>query len=439
MDVGGVTELFAQLAIERKILLVSRHKTLLCQVAVALSSLIFPLSWNHTLIPILPISMIDVIDAPFPFLIGVQSQILDEALSNQVIEMPQHVTVVNLDACDIQSHELTTVSCKFPQRDFRILNEKLMKATNCVRERPHPDLEMIDDAFMRIMVDPDEVDGQVDAIGVRDAFLEFMSRIMENYKKYIIDPGLSAAGTVNDHAGSKDFFNYDKFRADKDASRPQSFIHKLTQTTNFGLFIESRSLGRSVNDQQIIYFDKISRFKRTGKKPTLVEPFEPTSKIRAEAPSEADLVPDAKYMHEVFPAVLDRSLYYTPRRLQYHREDSMRSVHKQVLTKEQIKAMNEADWARYMAEVIYCMWFHIFASTLPLYMQHASELIFFARNLLKYITVKLQPMQEIEIIYRRMFEACGSCRLQDQVRMLYSEMKSIRHIDPDKITFGTYY
>ena len=31
-----------------------------------------------------------------------------------------------------------------------------MKATNCVDERPHPDLEMIDDAFMRILVDPEE-------------------------------------------------------------------------------------------------------------------------------------------------------------------------------------------------------------------------------------------------------------------------------------------
>lgn len=48
-------------------------------------------------------------------------------------------------------------------------------------ERPHSDLEMIDDAFMRIMVDPDEEDNEIDAIGVRDAFLEFMSRIMENY------------------------------------------------------------------------------------------------------------------------------------------------------------------------------------------------------------------------------------------------------------------
>lgn len=73
--------------------------------------------------------------------------------------MPQHVTIVNLDDCDIQTNELSTNTSKFPQRDFRILKEKVMKATNCVTERPHPDLEMIDDAFMRIMVDPDEIDG----------------------------------------------------------------------------------------------------------------------------------------------------------------------------------------------------------------------------------------------------------------------------------------
>ena len=80
---------------------------------------------------------------------------------------------------------------------------------------------------------------------------------MDNYKKYLKDPGTNGGGSVNDHAASKDFFNFDKFRQEKDASRPQSFIYKLTHTSNFGYFIESRSLGKSVNDEQIIYFDRI--------------------------------------------------------------------------------------------------------------------------------------------------------------------------------------
>lgn len=241
--------------------------------------------------------------------------------------MPQQVTIVNLDSPDIQTSELTVATSKFPATPFKILKEKLMKAANCVDYRPHPDLQLIDDAFMRIMVDPDEEDNQIDALGVRDAFLEFMSRIMENYKKYIRDPGMSAGQPVNDHAGSRHFFNYEKFRADKDASRPQTFIHKLTQTANFSYFIESRSLGKSQHDAQIIFFDRIVKQKRNAKKPVLLEPFEPQKVIRAEAPSEQDLVPDAKYMYEGFPQSLDRSLYYKPRKLQYYREDSVRSVH----------------------------------------------------------------------------------------------------------------
>lgn len=101
------------------------------------------------------------------------------------------MTIVNLDGPDINTNESSVATSKFPNREFKVLKEKLMKATNCVDERPHMDLEMIDDAFMRILVDPEE-DNQVDAIGVRDAFLEFMSRIMENYKKYIKDPGMSS-------------------------------------------------------------------------------------------------------------------------------------------------------------------------------------------------------------------------------------------------------
>jgi len=210
---------------------------------------------------------------------------------------------------------------KFPARELRVLKERLMKATGCIEQRPHPDLASIDDAFMRVMIDPDEEDNQIDALAVRDAFLEFMSRIMENYQKYIKDPGSSKGQPVNDHCQSKDFFNFDKFRADRDASRPQTFIYKLTQTSTFSYFIESRSLGRSVNDEQIIFFDRINKLKRTAKKPSLLEPFEPKKKIRAEQPSDQDLVPDVKYMYETFPASLEKGLYYAPRRLNYYRQE----------------------------------------------------------------------------------------------------------------------
>ena len=72
--------------------------------------------------------------------------------------MPQQVTIVYLDSPDIQTYESTVQTSKFPATPFKILKEKLMKATSSVDYRPHTDLQLIDDAFMRIMVDPDEED-----------------------------------------------------------------------------------------------------------------------------------------------------------------------------------------------------------------------------------------------------------------------------------------
>jgi hypothetical protein len=90
----------------------------------------------------------------------------------------------------------------------------------------------------------------VDEIEVRDAFLEFMSRTMGDYKKYLKDVGGGTKGLQNvpEMANSRDFFDRDKFLASKDSTKRESFLYKLTNTTIFGCFIESRSLGESNHD-----------------------------------------------------------------------------------------------------------------------------------------------------------------------------------------------
>lgn len=77
--------------------------------------------------------------------------------------------------------------------------------------------------------------------------------------------------------------------------------------------------------------------------------------------------------------------------------------------------MNDTEWARYLAEMIYVLWFQTFCTALPMYNAHAKELVYFAKKLLEYINRKLPPMREVEIIYRRLFEVCGTCRLSDEI------------------------
>ena len=99
----------------------------------------------------------------------------------------------------------------------------------------------------------------------------------------------------------------------------------------------------------------------------LIEPFEPTRIIKAEQPSEEGLSSNDVFKYATFPDKLEQELYYKARKLNYYKEDSQRSVHRQVVGKQRISTMNEVEWAKFMAESIYCMWFHIFGATLTQY------------------------------------------------------------------------
>jgi len=71
LNVDTVIEIMTFILLERKVLLISTHKALLTQVINCFASFLYPLQWKHTFIPILPIVMIDILESPFPFLIGI--------------------------------------------------------------------------------------------------------------------------------------------------------------------------------------------------------------------------------------------------------------------------------------------------------------------------------------------------------------------------------
>lgn len=68
-----------------------------------------------------------------------------------------------------------------------------------------------------------------------------MSGLMQGYTKCVIAPD----DQKEEFKDSRDFFDYKKFRAAKDATKPQTLIYKLLETTLFANFIEQRSFGKS--------------------------------------------------------------------------------------------------------------------------------------------------------------------------------------------------
>jgi hypothetical protein len=69
--------LFESALTEGKIILVSKYLGMLTLASESLLLLLWPMSWHHILIPILPANLLGYLQAPVPYIIGVQSTYFD--------------------------------------------------------------------------------------------------------------------------------------------------------------------------------------------------------------------------------------------------------------------------------------------------------------------------------------------------------------------------
>lgn len=74
LSVTNILVLWGILLDEGRVVLRSKHLSLLTPIVEALLSLLFPLTWQGMYIPLLPSNMMDALDAPVPFLVGVNGK-----------------------------------------------------------------------------------------------------------------------------------------------------------------------------------------------------------------------------------------------------------------------------------------------------------------------------------------------------------------------------
>jgi DENN domain-containing protein 5 len=95
LSVGNILVVFGELLQETKICLCSKHYSLLTPAAEALMSLLFPFEWQGLYVPVLSYpSMVDLLDAPVPFLVGLNATYLAEVGPEK---RPHGVVFVDLD------------------------------------------------------------------------------------------------------------------------------------------------------------------------------------------------------------------------------------------------------------------------------------------------------------------------------------------------------
>jgi len=76
LSVGNIMVVFGCLLQETRVAICSKHTALLTAVTESFLSLLFPFVWQGCYIPVMPQNMLDILDAPVPFLVGLHSKYL---------------------------------------------------------------------------------------------------------------------------------------------------------------------------------------------------------------------------------------------------------------------------------------------------------------------------------------------------------------------------
>ncbi|XP_060115890.1 C-myc promoter-binding protein isoform X2 [Heteronotia binoei] len=437
---------------EHKILIHSLRPSVLTSVTEALVSMIFPFHWPCPYIPLCPLALADVLTAPCPFIVGIDSRYFD------LYDPPPDVSCVDLDTNTIsQPGEKRNIAWKIlPKKPCKnLLNtlNNLFQQLTELQQRPR------DDALMELAMNDYDFNSGTKMhlldVEIQEAFLCFMASLLKGYRSYLRPITQAPSETATD---ASSLFELQGFLKSRDRSH-QKFYTLMTKTQTFIRFIEECSFV-SDKDTSLAFFDdcvnKVDT-DRTGD----VRLIELDESYRSEhtvfiTPPEIPHLPNgeelpSQYSYNGFP-VLKQDLFERPAGLLTTRSSkapSRASNPNSPLpmfrrTKQEIKSAHKIAkryssipqmWSRCLLRHCYGLWF----ICLPAYVKVCHSKVRALRTaydvLRKMHAKKIDPPDEV--CYRVLMQLCGQYSQPVlAVRVLF-EMKKAG-VDPNAITYGYY-
>ncbi|KAM4645931.1 DENN domain-containing protein 2C isoform 2-T3 [Amazona ochrocephala] len=212
LSVSHTIRVFASLLLERRVIFVADNLSVLSKCGHAAVATLYPFTWQHTYIPVLPTSMIDIVCSPTPFLIGILSCSLP-----QLQDLPiEEVLIVDLCA-DKFLQEVSD--------EDEILPHKLQAALVQVLEErseilSHQQSDTQDDVPLNSLVS--------------EAFVQFFVEIVGHYSLH-----------MNVTERGERMFQRELFRKSHVSRNVRHFLQFFMETQMFAGFIQDRELRKS--------------------------------------------------------------------------------------------------------------------------------------------------------------------------------------------------
>ncbi|KFO98374.1 DENN domain-containing protein 2C, partial [Calypte anna] len=236
LSVSHMIRVFASLLLERRVIFVADNLSTLSKCGHAAVATLYPFTWQHTYIPVLPSSMIDIVCSPTPFLIGILSCSLP-----QLRDLPiEEVLIVDLcadkflqevsDEDDILPHKLQAALVQILEERSEILS--------------HEQSDTQGDMPLNSLVS--------------EAFVQFFVEIVGHYSLHV---------TVTEKG--ERVFQWEPFRKSHVSRNVRHFLHFFMETQMFAGFVQDRELRKNMvkglfEVRALEYLESISETEQPG-------------------------------------------------------------------------------------------------------------------------------------------------------------------------------
>uniref|UniRef100_A0A8C1X4Z2 DENN/MADD domain containing 4A n=1 Tax=Cyprinus carpio TaxID=7962 RepID=A0A8C1X4Z2_CYPCA len=423
---------------EHKILVHSLRPAVLTSVTEALVSMIFPFHWPCPYIPLCPLALADVLSAPCPFIVGVDSRYFD------LYEPPTDISCVDLDTNTItHKEERRSLTWKIlPRKACKHLINTLSSLHQQLDEGYREEGQM--EAFMSER-EPGSGGKSLETLEleIQEAFLRFMAAILKGYRSYLLPITQAPSEKSTD---SSSLFDLQGFLKSRDRSH-QKFYTLMTKTQMFIRFIEECSFV-SDKDASLAFFDdcvdKLFGTEKGGKvdsdKPEDTRLIELDKSHRSEhtvyiTPPELPALPEGEEPPMIYR--YNRRFWDTYSHLQDGPRVPKATSAMRHITQRMAKTYSSIPqmWSKCLLRHCHGLWF----MCLPAYVSacHSKvRVLHTAYDVLRNMQdKKLQPPDEV--CYRVLMQLCGQYGQPVlAVRVLF-EMKKAG-VQPNAITYGYY-
>eukprot|EP00742_Colponemidia_sp_Colp-10_P007047 GILJ01007564.1.p1 GENE.GILJ01007564.1~~GILJ01007564.1.p1 ORF type:complete len:818 (+),score=135.80 GILJ01007564.1:88-2541(+) len=256
LDTNNLLNLFTCILLEKRIVLYSADFSVLTPICEALTSLLFPICWQHVYVPVLPQALLQYVIAPVPFIMGVHKSCVISGLQALAASEGEPIVLVDIDlnlvaVTDVipdlpepaASELRSRLNTELPMRRRGTVEVPFVFQVKETNQNSPLKRESIEDGFWN---------GRIKT--VREGFLRFFLRLFRNYRSYMKPTkGIKGLFQRNSELKEGQLFNFDRFIHDSpDQARP--FFKAFLKTQMFSTFVQDAC--NSVDDPEISFFDR---------------------------------------------------------------------------------------------------------------------------------------------------------------------------------------